>query len=279
MAARRRRRGSCPSVHGLPLRQRLPARARRSGSGRSTRGCSGSATRPRACAAAWRSPRATCSRRGSRRPATRPRRRTTARRGSAPSSGARCSRSTGCASRCATWTSRPCARTRPAGLALRLRREPPRVEAVLREWPRIRAEIDAGHPSVVGLIRAAGVSPWTLTRNHQVLAWGWEATTGADRAPRLRPEPPGPRRRRAAGRDRRAAGRRRGGTGSPWPRPRASRCWASSASRTRRRAASAPGGLPPVAAGPLAEAGASRPPGASASGTGASHSSRRPPQR
>jgi hypothetical protein len=52
------------------------------------------------------------------------------------------------------------------------------VEAVLREWPRIRAEIDSGHPAVVGLIRAAGGSPWTLTQNHQVLAWGWEADRG-----------------------------------------------------------------------------------------------------
>ena len=66
----------------------------------------------------------------------------------------------------------------PVGLALRLCREPPRVEAVLCEWPRIRAEIDAGHPSVVGLIRATGISPWTLTQNHQVLAWGWEAANG-----------------------------------------------------------------------------------------------------
>ena len=66
----------------------------------------------------------------------------------------------------------------PVGLALRLRREPPRVVAVLREWPRIRAEIDKGHPSVVGLIRATGVSPWTLKENHQVLAWGWETDRG-----------------------------------------------------------------------------------------------------
>ena len=66
----------------------------------------------------------------------------------------------------------------PAGLARRLRREPPRVQALLREWPRIRAEIDAGHPAVVGLIRAAGGSPWRLTQNHQVLAWAWEARDG-----------------------------------------------------------------------------------------------------
>jgi hypothetical protein len=67
----------------------------------------------------------------------------------------------------------------PTRLARWLRREPPRVESVLREWPRIRAEIDAGHPSVVGLIRVTGCSPWRLTQNHQVLAWTW--TTGEDR--------------------------------------------------------------------------------------------------
>jgi hypothetical protein len=62
----------------------------------------------------------------------------------------------------------------PTGLAALLGREPPRVDALLREWPRIRAEIDAGHPAVVGLIRASGGSPWMLTRNHQVLAWAYE---------------------------------------------------------------------------------------------------------
>ena len=67
----------------------------------------------------------------------------------------------------------------PGGLAALLRREPPRVDAFLREWPRIRDEIDSGHPSVIGLIRAAGWSPWHLTRNHQVLAYGYEETPEA----------------------------------------------------------------------------------------------------
>jgi hypothetical protein len=62
----------------------------------------------------------------------------------------------------------------PTGLAALLGREPPRVDALLREWPRIQVEIDAGHPAVVGLIRASGESPWLLTRNHQVLAWAYE---------------------------------------------------------------------------------------------------------
>ena len=63
----------------------------------------------------------------------------------------------------------------PSGLAAALRREPPRVPAILDEWPRIRADIDGGHPSVVGLIRMAGGSPWDLTRNHQVLAFAYGA--------------------------------------------------------------------------------------------------------
>ena len=67
----------------------------------------------------------------------------------------------------------------PGGLAALLRREPPRVDALLREWPRIRDEIDGGHPSVVGLIRATGSSPWALSRNHQVLAYGYEETPEA----------------------------------------------------------------------------------------------------
>jgi hypothetical protein len=53
------------------------------------------------------------------------------------------------------------------------------VDSVLREWPRIRREIDAGSPAVVGLVRTAGWSPWRLTTNHQVLAWAYEAREGA----------------------------------------------------------------------------------------------------
>ncbi|MCJ7709989.1 MAG: hypothetical protein MUQ32_04080 [Chloroflexi bacterium] len=63
----------------------------------------------------------------------------------------------------------------PSGLAAALHREPPRVPTILDELPRVRAEIDDGHPSVVGLIRATGCSPWLLTRNHQVLAFAYAA--------------------------------------------------------------------------------------------------------
>jgi hypothetical protein len=67
----------------------------------------------------------------------------------------------------------------PTGLAAAIGREPPRVEALFREWPRIREEIDAGHPSVVGLIRATGASPRMLTQNHQVVAFAYDARQGA----------------------------------------------------------------------------------------------------
>jgi hypothetical protein len=65
----------------------------------------------------------------------------------------------------------------PGGVAALLRREPPRVESVLREWPRIRAEIDGGHPAVVGIVRTTGFSPWALARNHQVLAYAYDVTS------------------------------------------------------------------------------------------------------
>jgi hypothetical protein len=64
----------------------------------------------------------------------------------------------------------------PTGLAATLGREPARVNAVLREWPVIRAELDSGHPSVVGLLRSADNSPAALVNNHQVLAYGYEET-------------------------------------------------------------------------------------------------------
>lgn len=79
----------------------------------------------------------------------------------------------------------------PSGLAARVGREPPRVEALLGEWPGIRAEIDAGHPAVVGLVRAAGLSPWRLTRHHQVLAHAYAAGSGHLRLRVYDPNHPG----------------------------------------------------------------------------------------
>ena len=42
------------------------------------------------------------------------------------------------------------------------------------EWPRIRADIDAGRLAMVGLIRHHGWNPMLLDRDHQVLAYAYE---------------------------------------------------------------------------------------------------------
>jgi hypothetical protein len=42
-----------------------------------------------------------------------------------------------------------------------------------REWPKAKAELDAGRPALLGLIRVASVDPRKLTRNHQVMAYGY----------------------------------------------------------------------------------------------------------
>ena len=42
------------------------------------------------------------------------------------------------------------------------------------EWPRIRAAIDGGRLPMVGLVRHRGWNPFELSRDHQVLAYGYE---------------------------------------------------------------------------------------------------------
>jgi hypothetical protein len=42
-----------------------------------------------------------------------------------------------------------------------------------REWPAARAAIDRGELVPIGLIRVAGINPYQLTKNHQVIAWGY----------------------------------------------------------------------------------------------------------
>jgi hypothetical protein len=42
-----------------------------------------------------------------------------------------------------------------------------------REWPRAKAELDAGRLVPIGLIRVAAADPRALTKNHQVVAWGY----------------------------------------------------------------------------------------------------------
>jgi hypothetical protein len=43
------------------------------------------------------------------------------------------------------------------------------------EWPRIRAAIDAGRLPMLGLVRHHGWNPFHLTKDHQVLAFGYES--------------------------------------------------------------------------------------------------------
>jgi len=42
------------------------------------------------------------------------------------------------------------------------------------EWPRIRADIDAGRLAMVGLVRHTGINPFRMTQSHQVLAFAYE---------------------------------------------------------------------------------------------------------
>jgi hypothetical protein len=45
---------------------------------------------------------------------------------------------------------------------------------IKEEWPKIRAEIDGGHPSPLGLARVKSWNPLDLKFNHQVLAYGYD---------------------------------------------------------------------------------------------------------
>ena len=42
------------------------------------------------------------------------------------------------------------------------------------EWPRIRADLDAGRLAAVGLVRTVSSDPLQLSQNHQVLAYGYD---------------------------------------------------------------------------------------------------------
>ena len=42
------------------------------------------------------------------------------------------------------------------------------------EWPRVRADIDAGRLAMVGIVRQTGWNPFKLTDSHQVLAYAYE---------------------------------------------------------------------------------------------------------
>ena len=59
-----------------------------------------------------------------------------------------------------------------------LRRRPIGELTLEDEWPRIRAQIDAGELAMVGLVRGRGFDPRKLTLNHQVLAYGYRVDPG-----------------------------------------------------------------------------------------------------
>ena len=46
-------------------------------------------------------------------------------------------------------------------------------------WPRIRADLDAGHPSPLGVVRTRSFNPLLLGRNHQLLAYGYDLDEAA----------------------------------------------------------------------------------------------------
>jgi hypothetical protein len=58
----------------------------------------------------------------------------------------------------------------PHGRAWRMIRE---------EWPKVRADIDGGHPSALGLVRVKSLNPLDLKMNHQVLAYGYQTADGS----------------------------------------------------------------------------------------------------
>jgi len=43
-----------------------------------------------------------------------------------------------------------------------------------QEWPKIRTEIDSGHPSPLGLVRVKSSNPFDLKHDHQVLAYAYD---------------------------------------------------------------------------------------------------------
>jgi hypothetical protein len=49
----------------------------------------------------------------------------------------------------------------------------------VREWRSIRRALDGGAPAMVGLVRSPSIDPFSLTANHQVLGYGYDASADA----------------------------------------------------------------------------------------------------
>jgi len=70
------------------------------------------------------------------------------------------------------WMNLPDADTslRLAGL-IRPQRRGLRTRTIARQWPRIRAQLEAGQPAALGIVTVASANPLLLGHNHQVLAY------------------------------------------------------------------------------------------------------------
>jgi hypothetical protein len=68
---------------------------------------------------------------------------------------------------------------RPTWWSRLLRRHGRTWETVRRDWPRIRADIDAGRLSMIGLVRVSSADPRRLGNNHQVLCFAYEVSADA----------------------------------------------------------------------------------------------------
>ena len=77
------------------------------------------------------------------------------------------------------------------GTAARVRTGRWTVHDQVREWRAARADIDAGRPAMLGLVRSAAVNPFSLTHNHQVLAFAYEADAGSATVKVYDPNHPG----------------------------------------------------------------------------------------
>jgi hypothetical protein len=52
-------------------------------------------------------------------------------------------------------------------------------QMIREEWPKVRTDIDGGHPSALGLVRVKSLNPLDLKLNHQVLAYGYRTDDGS----------------------------------------------------------------------------------------------------
>jgi hypothetical protein len=64
-------------------------------------------------------------------------------------------------------------------------------QMVRDEWPKVRADIDGGRPSALGLIKVKSSAPRQLKQDHQVLAYGYDLEDGILRLRLYDPNQPG----------------------------------------------------------------------------------------